>query len=80
VDKVAVMEIKGCGKRRAVLTFYLLPGEPKSKHRVSGLSCGQQGEVSVGRGVLLCMDCATVHGLRPTTPQANAKVAAATKR
>jgi len=58
------MEIKGCGKRNAVLTFYVVPKEPKSKHRASGLACGQRAESSGGRGVLLCVECAEGYGFK----------------
>jgi hypothetical protein len=36
---VPAMDIKGCGKRTE-LTFFVLPGQPKLKHRVVGLTCG----------------------------------------
>jgi hypothetical protein len=32
------VEINACGKRTGILTFYLLPGELSSGHRVSTLS------------------------------------------
>ena len=61
------MEINGCGKRNVELTFYLLPNQPMSKHRVSPPACGQRAESLVGRGVLLCADCAGLHGLNGVT-------------
>lgn len=64
------MEAKGCGKRNVSLTFYLLPREPASQHRVSSLACGEPGESLGGRGVLLCADCADANGLKPRKPEA----------
>jgi hypothetical protein len=56
------MDIKGCGKRSVVLTFYVVPDELKSRHRVEGLACGQRAETIRGRGVLLCAECADAYG------------------
>jgi len=60
------MEIKGCGKRKTSLTFYVVSAEPKSRHRVSGLACGQRAETAGGRGVLLCAECADGYGFKPS--------------
>jgi hypothetical protein len=71
------MEIKGCGKRNANLTFYVVPKEPKSRHRVSGLACGQQAETSGGRGVLLCAECADGYRFKSPKQKPLAKSATA---
>jgi len=69
------MEIRGCGKRDVELTFYLIPGQPMSGHRVSPLFCGQRAEGSGRRGLLLCANCAELHGLKQTKPKTGANAA-----
>jgi hypothetical protein len=61
------MGIKGCGKRRVNLTFYLVPKEPKSRDRVEEFACGQRVEATIGRGILLCAACAAAYGLLKTS-------------
>jgi hypothetical protein len=63
------MEVRGCGKRDVELTFYLTRGMPFSRDRVSGLVCGEHAESRGGRGVLLCRDCAELHGLKLKKPE-----------
>jgi hypothetical protein len=65
MGKLTVMDIKGCGRRNVSLTFYVVPKEPESRHRLEGLFCGQRAETKLGRGVLLCAACADRHGFRP---------------
>ena len=65
----AAMKVKGCGKRRVELTFYLLPGMPMSNQSVSPLACGQPAESRGGHGVLLCGVCAELHGLKLKKPE-----------
>ena len=62
--KLPVMEFTGCGKRDVELTFYRIPRLPMSRHRVSRICCGERAESSGGRGMLLCADCAELHGLK----------------
>jgi len=70
----AVMQIRGCGRRSVELTFYLLPGVPKSGHDAPPLACGQHAESRGSRGVLLCPDCADLHGLKSGKPETNRSV------
>lgn len=61
------MPIKGCGKRgEAGLTFYPLHSAAAStQEKFERIACGQSAETTSGsRGVLLCENCAKVHGLR----------------
>jgi hypothetical protein len=59
------MKVKGCGKRGVELTFYRVRGMLVSRRRVPPLTCGERAESRAGRGVLLCPDCADLHGLKP---------------
>jgi hypothetical protein len=60
------MEIKGCGKGRVNLTFYVVPKPPKSRDRVEEFACGQRVEATIGRGILLCAACAAAYSLLKT--------------
>jgi len=71
---VSVMKVKGCGKRGVELTFYRVRGMLVSRRRVPPLTCGERAESRAGRGVLLCPDCADLHGLKPGKPETDGNV------
>jgi hypothetical protein len=68
------MKLKGCGKRGVELTFYRVRGMLVSRRRVPPLTCGERAESRGGRGVLLCPDCADLHGLKPGKPETDGNV------
>jgi hypothetical protein len=65
----AVMEVRGCGKGDVELTFDLVRAMRMSRDSLSPLACGQRSESRGGRGVLLCGDCAELHGLKLRKPE-----------
>jgi hypothetical protein len=72
--KCGVMQIKGCGYRNSQLTFYRLPGVPKSPDSISRLACGDRAESRGDRGVVLCVNCARLHGLRREQSRVGEKI------
>jgi hypothetical protein len=59
----SVMRVKGCGKRNSDLMFYRLPGVPRTPDSLSRLACGDRAECRGDRGLVLCVNCARLHGL-----------------
>jgi len=57
--------IKGCGRRKGVLTFYYLREELRDKEAESWrLACGRGATTTYGwPGILLCQRCEVKYGL-----------------